>query len=225
MPDSEDGDLLEPDLLNPHYPAYYNSQGRDAPPSDDQNPTPIYFLAVRPAVRFRFPFRLRGWPGARGRGEEDEARAQRLGGLTPEAAAGRVRGWIAAGLAFRGAGAKTAAGYGYFEVEGLVDPSPELAPAASRGPVADGWERGGGAAGGERASTSPRGPAWQERVRQIRATNADAEVPRLLADLAGEERRLAAAQVVRALGKKTLLGPRYKGRPWVWDLLSAAGEG
>ncbi len=39
--------ILQLDLLNPHYPDYYENRGA-TPPSDDQNPRPVYFLGVKP---------------------------------------------------------------------------------------------------------------------------------------------------------------------------------
>ena len=98
------GDLLQADVLTPHYPKYYQEEGAH-PPSDDQDPNPITFLAVAPGVRFLFPFRLRA----------PEALAELAG---DGAARTLVRRWLAAGLREWGAGAKTAAGYGYFEVAG-----------------------------------------------------------------------------------------------------------
>jgi hypothetical protein len=67
------------------------------PPSDDQDPTTVYFLAVKPGATLAFPFRV----------DADAA-----------AFAPRVRPWLKQGLDTWGAGAKTTAGYGYFSVPG-----------------------------------------------------------------------------------------------------------
>lgn len=86
---------LELDVMTPHYPKYYN---KTKAPSDDQDPIPIPFLTVKRGVLFHFAVGWRGAPNA-------EAHAQAVD-------------WLKAGLKHLGAGAKTAAGYGYFvEVE------------------------------------------------------------------------------------------------------------
>lgn len=98
VPSPGQQDLLVTDLLNPHYPDFYRESGR-VPPSDDQDPGPIYFLAVRDQAAFEFPYRLR---------------AVRDFVVPPEL---DVRSWLKQGLESWGAGAKTAAGYGYFKVD------------------------------------------------------------------------------------------------------------
>lgn len=129
VPAAGQKDLLQLDILNPHYPDYYNSEGT-VPPSDDQNPNPVYFLAVRPGVRFLFPFRLQPLPAAVARDEAEKERISLLGGLSSQDLLTCVRGWLQRGLATWGAGAKTAAGYGYFQVEGLENRAgePERSP-------------------------------------------------------------------------------------------------
>lgn len=87
--------------MTPHYPDYYRSEGT-SPPSDDQDPTPVTFLAVAPGVDLVFPSRMRGTPSL-------------LETMTLGEAAGAADRWLVHGLATWGAGAKTAAGYGYFE--------------------------------------------------------------------------------------------------------------
>ncbi len=42
--------LFELDIMNVHYPKYYSE---NEPPGDWQNPNPIYFLTVKPGVKFR----------------------------------------------------------------------------------------------------------------------------------------------------------------------------
>jgi hypothetical protein len=102
-------DLLEIDVLNPHYPKFYRSSKRQVP-SDDQDPIPVYFLAVKADTTFVFPFRL----GSLREGELTETRDE----LTKQ-----VSGWLETALSTLGAGAKTAAGYGYFQSFG-TEPAP-----------------------------------------------------------------------------------------------------
>lgn len=142
VPLSREPDLLQPDLLNPHYGDYYSSEGRDTPPSDDQNPVPVPFLAVRPDVRFAFPYRVRRdrrerWPGGKASdgeaGESGEGDAEVLG---------QVQRWLEEALTTAGAGAKTAAGYGYFQSVRHLEPKepPAWQPARSR-PQPDSGEK------------------------------------------------------------------------------------
>ncbi|WP_299228636.1 type III-B CRISPR module RAMP protein Cmr6 [Sulfurihydrogenibium sp.] len=46
--------ILEEDIMNPHYPKYYNDK---EPPTDDQNPVPIKFLTVAKGEKFNFYFK------------------------------------------------------------------------------------------------------------------------------------------------------------------------
>jgi CRISPR-associated protein Cmr6 len=85
---------LELDIMNPHYPKYYQ---RNEPPTDSQSPVPVYFLTVASEVEFRFAV---GWRGTLA----DEARQSRS----------LAQNWLMKGLTELGAGAKTSAGYGYF---------------------------------------------------------------------------------------------------------------
>lgn len=88
---------LELDIMNPHYPDYY--QGKE-PPTNWQSPQPITFLTV--AARTPFLFAV-GWR----RGAPKETESLKKAAVE----------WLQTGLANLGAGAKTSAGYGYF-VEG-----------------------------------------------------------------------------------------------------------
>jgi CRISPR-associated protein Cmr6 len=81
---------LEVDVMNPHYPDYY--QGAQ-PPHDGQNPVPIFFLAVGSSSEFLFAV------GGRG------PKAQKAKGLAAQ--------WLKRALPELGVGAKTSAGYGY----------------------------------------------------------------------------------------------------------------
>ncbi len=85
---------LDLDVMNPHYPDYYRGERL---PTNWQDPKPVYFLALKAGVRFAFAV---GW-----RGTLDE-QGRRLQGLATE--------WLQKGLQELGAGAKTSAGYGFF---------------------------------------------------------------------------------------------------------------
>lgn len=87
---------LDLDVMNPHYPKYYQS---DEPPTDWQSPVPIYFLALKSGSRFTFAV---GWR------EPLDSESQRLRSLAVK--------WLKKGLQELGAGAKTSAGYGYFTI-------------------------------------------------------------------------------------------------------------
>lgn len=88
---------LELDIMNPHYPDYYGDTVNQVPPTDAQNPRPVYFLAVAAGTEFNFAV---GW-----RDPLDEA---------SRALRDQARAWLREGLTELGAGAKTGAGYGYF---------------------------------------------------------------------------------------------------------------
>lgn len=90
---------LELDIMNPHYPRYYQSNGTE-PATGWQSPVPVYFLTVAAGMAFWFGI---GWRGPLGDAEAHRQRAE---------------DWLRRGLAELGAGAKTSAGYGYFQAEG-----------------------------------------------------------------------------------------------------------
>ncbi len=125
---------LELDIMNPHYPEHYGAGAHRRPPTDDQNPRPVYFLAVAAGTAFRFAVGWRGPLDAASRELRDQARA-----------------WLADGLMALGAGAKTSAGYGYF-ITGPGDAP--LAPAGSAREV--GHERPGAPAGTTTAAIAAR---------------------------------------------------------------------
>ncbi len=84
---------LEVDIMNPHYPTYYNSKGKKSPPADYDSPIPIYFLTVGKDSSFVF--------GVASRSHSDKAKEQ-------------AWKWLQAGLETMGVGAKTTSGYGVF---------------------------------------------------------------------------------------------------------------
>ncbi len=90
----QDAFALELDIMNPHYGPYY--QGKEAP-ADWHNPVPVGFLAVPDDKVFHFAV---GWRAAAPNAEQLRPKAEE---------------WLKKGLQELGAGAKTAAGYGYFK--------------------------------------------------------------------------------------------------------------
>jgi CRISPR-associated protein Cmr6 len=85
------------DIMNPHYPKYYqdSTQGQNpSPPSNDQSPIPVFFLTVSGAS---FQFAL----------------APRAG--VTEVDVEKVVGWLQLALQEYGVGGKTSAGYGVFD--------------------------------------------------------------------------------------------------------------
>jgi len=91
IPSSANTLKLELDVMNPHYSEYYGGKG--TPPADYLSPVPVYFLTVAPRSEFLFAVAAR------------EA-----------ALAARAEAWLKGGLTELGVGAKTVAGYGYFDL-------------------------------------------------------------------------------------------------------------
>jgi CRISPR-associated protein Cmr6 len=90
---ADDRPGLDIDIMNPHYPRYYQD---DEPPADWQSPVPVPFLTVAHRTNFLFAV---GW-----RGTADPHLHQ----LAVD--------WLQGGLRELGAGAKTTAGYGYWVI-------------------------------------------------------------------------------------------------------------
>lgn len=86
LPDQKQG-LLELDVMNPHFPTYYRTEGKE-PPAEWDSPIPLYFLAVPAGAEFLF--RIEGESALR-------AKAQK---------------WLDLALTQLGIGAKTTLGYG-----------------------------------------------------------------------------------------------------------------
>lgn len=89
------------DIMNPHYPEYYNSlkSNKTTPPTNDQSPNPITFLTVT-STTFTFALAPR-----------NASNEQHLKDLE------QVKTWLQAALQKYGVGGKTSAGYGYFKKE------------------------------------------------------------------------------------------------------------
>lgn len=92
--------LVVVDILNPHYPGYYGGKRNQA--RDDENPVPNYFPAVEKDSEFGFAVLLNREPDALGIEAERLLRQARL--------------WLEGAIKEKGAGAKTAAGYGWFSI-------------------------------------------------------------------------------------------------------------
>ena len=88
------GAIFTLDVMTPHVPKYYRSNGKDAP-TDADSPNPVTFLTVNAGIIFAFAVGSR--PGV-----TDESRKL-------------ARKWLRNGLQELGVGSKTAAGYGIFK--------------------------------------------------------------------------------------------------------------
>ncbi len=93
---------IQPDIMNPHYPDYY--QG-NKPPADYQNPNPITFLTV---VDTTFEFFVGVKPEDNTDVTDSKSGAGKLLDIVKEA--------LKSALQDHGIGAKTAVGYGYLSV-------------------------------------------------------------------------------------------------------------
>lgn len=123
---------VEVDVLTPHYKVYYDDVadgGTAVDPSDDGDPNPVNFLAVKTGIRFEFRWAL-DWPRETSLDDSADDRRSGLGGRLISDVQGRVLGWLASGLGGLGLGAKTSAGYGYFN-------SPAALTVASPAPRSD----------------------------------------------------------------------------------------
>lgn len=110
----------------------------------------------------------------------------------PEEWVGAALEILAEALERDGIGAKTAAGYGRMKVP--LEKKPSLPPK----------------------------PNWEARVRSIGHGNADHEVPRLLKELTGDDRRAAAKAIIERLEKRALR--KKQDKEWVRLVFEAAGE-
>jgi CRISPR-associated protein Cmr6 len=90
---------LEPDIMNNHYPDYYGDKTGRTAATPYQNPNPVYFLTLGKSSEFAFAVASR----------TQNSESQRL--------VDRACEWLQHGLGELGVGAKTAAGYGYLEIE------------------------------------------------------------------------------------------------------------
>lgn len=90
------GEFFELDVFTPHYQNYYQ---KNEFPRDDQNPIPVYFLAMKKGVEFEFAIS----PSSRYNNDTEKIDLQ------------DVKRLITNALKTYGVGAKTGSSYGYFE--------------------------------------------------------------------------------------------------------------
>lgn len=100
------------DMVNPHYRDYYRGARPHA--EDNESPVPNYFPAVEAGSAFGFAVLLNRVPGVLGANAAELLDQAKL--------------WLERAVTCKGAGAKTAAGYGWFE---LGRPALPTAPQAS----------------------------------------------------------------------------------------------
>lgn len=128
---------LAVEVTTPHVQPWYQAdRPSERPPADWYDPIPIPFLVLRPGARFVFAVAPR-----RPECERDRADAE------------KVADWVPKALAWLGAGAKTALGFGRFEEPGTREKRDrtlaEVAKAAAARPSAS--PTSGSPAGAERA--------------------------------------------------------------------------
>ncbi len=93
--------IIEVDVMNPHYPDYYEDDEGRTPPADWQNPKPIFFLTVT-ETSFQFLFGIR-----KGRKSFNVEFGEHKGNVISV-----LKNLLIEALSNHGIGAKTAAGYG-----------------------------------------------------------------------------------------------------------------
>ncbi|GEM_PF-7101257 len=120
VPAPEEEDLLEMDVLTPHYPQYY--EGSNTLPTDSQSPNPVTFLTVKPGVRFLFYYRNEYVSIMRANDDASKEIKTALEGWSEQQVREQVKQWLHKALTEWGIGAKTAAGYGYFLNETTTPP-------------------------------------------------------------------------------------------------------
>ena len=103
------------DMVNPHYPEYY--RGRRAKAEDNESPIPNYFPAVEAGSSFGFAVLLNRFP--------------KCDGVSADDLLNQARQWLERAVTRKGVGAKTAAGYGWFELGRKTAPSTQPATAGA----------------------------------------------------------------------------------------------
>ncbi|WP_167909237.1 type III-B CRISPR module RAMP protein Cmr6 [Thermococcus sp. Bubb.Bath] len=93
--ESSNGEVLEFDIMNPHYGPYYQGEGNANPPGDWYDPVPVPFITVKEGVKFLFAV-----------GRSKTCKDQEL--------VNKAEKLLKLALKEHGAGAKTSLGYGKF---------------------------------------------------------------------------------------------------------------
>jgi len=116
-PATVEGKPFHRDVVTVHHQKYYGSRGKDAWPTDFDDPVPVPFLVVRPEARFLFAVECPSveWHGF-------------VGEMLKHA------------LENEGIGGKTNAGYGRFTITNHAQPQPDLSTAATPTPAGEAWE-------------------------------------------------------------------------------------
>lgn len=96
--------IIKPDVMNPHYAPYYSDKQGKTPPADYHNPVPIFFLIVE-KTQFEFIIGVK----------EKSTHKIQTGKFIDKNLFEETFEWMKKGLKEHGIGAKTAAGYGYFQ--------------------------------------------------------------------------------------------------------------
>lgn len=122
---------IEMDIVNSHHAEYY-SRKKDPDgcvlhplATDDEKPVPNFFPVVRAGTEFQFIL----LPAGAGRTNAVKTALGLDGMFDPLA---KAREWLLAGLTQHGIGAKTAAGYGWFNYDEAAEKAREAADAAKR---------------------------------------------------------------------------------------------
>lgn len=116
---------LVTDIVNCHHRKYYDGSQPDA--TDDEQPNPQFFPAVEAGATFVFtiaPVSRAKFGGVASPLPNGASSATPAGRDVPAALADAKR-WLKAALTENGVGAKTSAGYGWFECEDFSDVQPD----------------------------------------------------------------------------------------------------
>lgn len=131
------------DIINPHYPDYYQDINGKIAPADNMNPIPVKLLAVKPGTVFVFRALVR---------KRVSERAQRAFAQLAKCAKGKTivemaREAMEHAVVIEGVGAKTATGYGRFAIAGDNEKAASGTSSPERGAVST----------GERLPSGPKG--------------------------------------------------------------------
>lgn len=110
---NENENIFELDIMNVHYPSYYEDNSGETPPGDWENPRPIVFLTVKPNVNFRIIVLFDKWRWNKIKEQNKELYNNvdlNLNNLKQE-----LTDLIKEALKEFGVGAKTKLGYGILE--------------------------------------------------------------------------------------------------------------